>query len=106
MTYEQALEENDSWPVVYHLSPVRENLLAWYPFQKAASVLEIGAAGGAVTGAICKSASKVTAIDLSKIRSEILANRHKNAAFNELIDEGMFPFFANSFLVDCRAEGG
>ena len=79
LTYEQALEENDSWPVVYHLSPVRENLLSWYPFPNAASVLEIGAGCGAVTGCICTGAGNVTTIDLSKRRSEILANRHRAA---------------------------
>ncbi|MCH7946135.1 MAG: class I SAM-dependent methyltransferase [Armatimonadetes bacterium] len=85
LTYEQALEENDSWPVVYHLSPVRENLLSWYPFPKGCSVLEIGAGCGAVTGGICKSAGAVTTIDLSKRRSEILANRHKDAKNLEVI---------------------
>ena len=85
LTYEQALEENDSWPVVYHLSPVRENLLSWYPFPNGCSVLEIGAGCGAVTGGICKSAAKVTTIDLSKRRSEVLANRHKDAKNLEVI---------------------
>ena len=30
----------------------------------------------------------------------------ESAAFDGVIDEGMFPFFANSFLVDCRVEDG
>lgn len=40
---EKILAEDDRWPVLYHFSPVRQNILEWYPFKKDASVLEIGA---------------------------------------------------------------
>ena len=39
---EKILAEDDRWPVLYHFSPVRQNILEWYPFKKDASVLEIG----------------------------------------------------------------
>lgn len=77
--YSQAIMEKASWPILYHLSDVRENVLSWYPFEKNSSVLEIGAGCGAVTGAILKKCSKVVSVDLSKKRSLINAYRHKNA---------------------------
>ena len=39
---QEALLNDTRWPVFYHLSPIRENLLNWFPFQSNATVLEIG----------------------------------------------------------------
>lgn len=69
---------NDSrWPVFYHLSHLRENLLNWYPFNEDANLLEIGACCGALTGLFCNKVSKVTAVELTDRRSQIIYNRHK-----------------------------
>lgn len=76
--YDRIILERNSWPLLYHLSKQRENILSWYPFEKEASVLEVGAGCGAVTGAMLDRAGKVTALDLSKRRSLINANRHKD----------------------------
>ncbi|HXH59901.1 MAG TPA: class I SAM-dependent methyltransferase [Fimbriimonadaceae bacterium] len=78
LTFEEAIAEDDSWPVIYHLSPVRENLLSWYPVSRSASVLEVGAGCGAVTGVLCQNAGSVVAVELSKRRAEILATRHQS----------------------------
>ena len=32
-------DETDGFAYLYHLSPVRENILSWYPFRKDASAL-------------------------------------------------------------------
>lgn len=85
LSYEQAVAENSSWPVIYHFSPVRKNLLDWYPFPNNCSVLEIGAGCGAVTGVLCEKAGNVVAVELTKRRAEILANRHKEATNLEVI---------------------
>lgn len=69
--------ESKSWPILYHLSEVRTNILNWYPFEKDAHVLEVGAGCGAITGAIAEKVGKVTAIDLSKRRSMINAYRNR-----------------------------
>lgn len=70
---------NDSrWPVFYHLSYLRENLLNWYPFNEDANLLEIGAGCGALTGLFCNKVSKVIAVELTDRRSQIIYNRHKN----------------------------
>ncbi|MDY4516861.1 MAG: SAM-dependent methyltransferase, partial [Lachnospiraceae bacterium] len=34
--------ESVEFPVLYHLSAVRENILNWYPFDKEGTCLEIG----------------------------------------------------------------
>lgn len=77
--YKKIIAERKNWPVLYHLSEIRENILNWYPFEKDASVLEIGAGCGAVTGCIASKVSEVTCIELSKRRSLINAYRHRNS---------------------------
>lgn len=73
----EILEKDNRWPILYHISPVRKNILDWYEFKKDASVLEVGSGCGAVTGAICEKAKSVTDIELSKLRSTINAYRNR-----------------------------
>lgn len=74
----EILKNDNRWPILYHLSPVRKNILEWYPFDKNEEALEIGSGCGAVTGALCENLKSVTCIELSKTRSLINANRNKN----------------------------
>lgn len=67
----------EMFPVLYHLSPERENILNWYPFDVNSRILEIGAGCGAITGLLCRSGASVTCIELSKKRSEINYARNK-----------------------------
>lgn len=76
--YEERLRKEDDWALLYHLTPIRHNVLKWYEFDKNASLLEIGAGCGAVTGLFCEKVGRVVAIDLSKRRSTINATRNKN----------------------------
>lgn len=71
------LNKDKRWPLLYHLSPVRHNLLSWYDFEKSATLLEIGAGCGALTGLFCRKVAKVTALELSPKRAEITSNRHR-----------------------------
>lgn len=73
---EQALRESASWPMLYHLSPARENLLEWYDFAPDGSLLEIGAGCGALTGLFGRRLARVVCIELSRRRS--LINAYKN----------------------------
>lgn len=75
--YNRIIVEKRSWPIMYHLSHVRENIVNWLPIEKTEQVLEIGSGCGAVTGALARKAKSVTCIELSKKRSLINANRHK-----------------------------
>ena len=70
--------DDRSFPVLYHLSPVRENILSWYPFRENARVLEIGAGPGAITGLLCSRCADVTSVELSHRRASINYERHKD----------------------------
>ncbi len=74
--FTKVIEERKSWPVLYHLSPLRENIIDWVPMTKTAKVLEVGSGCGAITGALSRKAGTVTCVELSKKRS--LINAHRN----------------------------
>ena len=76
--YNEVIVEKSSWPILYHLSDIRGNIVEWLPITKEDSVLEIGAGCGAITGTLAKKAGKVDCIDLSKSRSLVNATRNKD----------------------------
>ena len=65
------------FPVLYHLSRVRENILNWYPFHRDAVCLEIGSGCGAISGLLCERMKKVVSVELSKQRADINMARHE-----------------------------
>ncbi len=75
--YPRIIEEKADWPVLYHLSAQRENIIDWIPFGKTDRVLEIGSGCGAITGALSRKAGSVTCVDLSKKRSLVNAYRNR-----------------------------
>ena len=75
VTCEDLSSEQVSFPVIYHFSDLRANILNWYPIKKSDSVLEIGAGCGAITGTICEKAGQVTSVE--EHRSIITAMRKK-----------------------------
>lgn len=76
--FEMLMKNDCKWPILYHLSPARENIVEWLPIGKTETVLEIGSGCGAITGALSRKAAKVTCIELSKRRSLINAYRHRD----------------------------
>ena len=70
--------ENVPFPVLYHLSRVRENILNWYPFQEDATCLEIGSGCGAISGLLCERMKKVVSVELSKLQKEGLLVTKRN----------------------------
>lgn len=54
----QVIAERNSWPVLYHFSHVRENIVNWLPIKADETVLEIGSGCGAITGALAKKSKK------------------------------------------------
>lgn len=74
--YNRVIAERKSWPVLYHLSHIRGNILRQLPMTGDEHVLEVGAGCGAITTTIAQKAKKVTCIDLSRKRSMI--NAYKN----------------------------
>lgn len=75
--FDKIFENDIRWPVFYHLTEIRKNILNWYPLKENASVLEIGAGMGAVTSVLCEKAKKITCVELSKQRATAIANRNK-----------------------------
>ncbi len=80
--FQEVLEQDTRWPILYHLSPIRENILDWYEFGKDKTLLEIGSGCGAVSGLFCRKCKKVVAIELSKRRS--LINDARNDKYGNL----------------------
>lgn len=87
--YQKMTEEKKSWPIFYHLSSQRENIVEFLPIGKEDKVLEVGSGCGAITGAFARKASSVTCVDLSKKRSTINAYRHSESE-NVTIHVGNF----------------
>lgn len=87
--YAGIIEERKSWPILYHLSALRENIVDFIPMSKTDKVLEVGSGCGAITGALSRKAGSVTCVDLSKKRSMINAYRHSECE-NVTIHVGNF----------------
>ena len=77
--YPSIIEEQKRWEILYHLSPLRENIVEWLPIDSSMKVLEIGSGCGAITGALSEKAGEVTCVELSRKRSLINAYRHMDA---------------------------
>lgn len=75
--FNQIINQRKSWPLIYHLSHIRTNIVEWIPMNKTQTVLEIGSGCGAITGILADKAKQVTCIELSKKRSYINAYRNK-----------------------------
>ena len=83
--FDKIFENDIRWPIFYHLTDIRKNIINWYPMKKNCSVLEIGAGMGAITSVLCQKAKKVTCVELSKQRATAIANRNKNQENLEII---------------------
>ena len=75
---EKIIQEDNRWPVLYHLSAIRQNILEWYEFAPAAECLEVGAGCGAITGVLSRKNMHVDCVDLSERRC--LINAYRNQA--------------------------
>lgn len=76
--YEFVHPDYEYWPVMYHLTRQRENIVEPMELSKEDCVLEIGAGMGAITGALANKCKQVDCIELSKRRSLVNAYRHKD----------------------------
>ena len=76
--YTAAIREDRRFAVWYHLSDLRVGLFNWYDFRPGASLLEIGAGFGALTGDFCRRCAQVTAVEASVFRAESIVERYKS----------------------------
>lgn len=87
---EKCLLEEHSWQVLYHLSAIRENILEWYPFAPDASLLEIGAECGALTGMFCDKVKRVVALEKSEAGVRVNLARNGNRQNLTVVGEEFF----------------
>ncbi|MDO5151350.1 MAG: methyltransferase domain-containing protein [Oscillospiraceae bacterium] len=81
----EIISMDNRWPVLYHMSPIRKNIVEWYPFKKNAEILEIGSESGVLTEVLCRNAKSVTCIEQSKQLSVVNATRNQNFSNLEII---------------------
>ena len=73
---ETVLAEDSRWPILYHFSPIRRNLLSWYPFSRGSRLLEIGSGCGALTGVFLDAGLAVHCIEPDGQQAETAAHRY------------------------------
>ena len=79
---EEVLKESDSWEMLYHLSPMRYNLLEWVEFKKDAVILEVGAQAGGLTSFFANRVKNVVALEKDM---ELLAvNKYRTKAMSNI----------------------
>lgn len=76
---EDILAADSRYAILKALSPNRRNLLEWFPFDPEASLLEIGAGCGAMTGLFTERVGEVCSIVPTQIRAKITAVRNRTA---------------------------
>lgn len=80
--YIKTIAMDDRWPILYHLSKDRENILDGFEFDGSEEILEVGSGCGAITGCLANKGKHVDCIELSKKRS--LINAYKNIKYNNI----------------------
>ena len=74
--FEVASEEGVPFGVFFHLSPMRESVLNWYPFERGSVALEIGGDMGALTGLLCARCARVVSVEKKAFKAKAIAARH------------------------------
>ena len=82
---EEVFQNDIRWPVFYHLTNIRKNIINWKKKKKNSSVLEIGGGMGAITSTLCEKADRVVCVELSKRRASTIAARNKDRENLEII---------------------
>ncbi|MCR5033519.1 MAG: class I SAM-dependent methyltransferase [Lachnospiraceae bacterium] len=88
--FPKVVAEEANWPVLYHFSELRGNIVEWIPMEGNEKVLEVGSGCGAITGTLARKAGSVTCVDLSRKRSLVNANRNQEVGSDITIHVGNF----------------
>ncbi len=64
--------------IVNQLSSQRVSTIEWYPFKENASILEIEAGFGAITGKLCDLGKYVAVTEKSQFRSQAISYRYRH----------------------------
>jgi SAM-dependent methyltransferase len=76
------------WPLSYHLSPARANIISWLPGTRdGLQVLEVGAGCGAITSYLCRvpAIHRIVAVEGAPQRAELIRLRCRNAQHLEVV---------------------
>ena len=76
-SYGQVIREKASYPYLYHLSEIRQNLIDWIPMEKTMRVLECAPACGALTGKLLEKAGAVTCLAEDEMHAQIIRDAAK-----------------------------
>lgn len=75
--YEDIISAKSSYPYLYHLSEIRQNLIDWIVMDKSMHVLERNAECGALTGKLLEKAGSVTCVVTDDKHAEVIRRRYK-----------------------------
>lgn len=84
--YAGIIEQRASYPYLYHLSQIRENLVSFLPFDKDMRVLECNPECGALTGKLLAMTGGVTVLAENELQEKILRERFKEPQEREKLD--------------------
>ena len=97
---EQMLANSPSWPMYYHFSPVRANIINWKTFLPSTRILEIGAGCGAITESLLEVVDDsvcIDALELSEKRAMINAYRNKSKKNLQILVGNLEEFSASGY---------
>lgn len=77
--YEDVIREKASYPYLYHLSKIRENLIDWLPLTGEMRVLECNAECGALTGKLLAMAGEVVSVAEDETHAQVIRERCRDA---------------------------
>ena len=84
--YAGIIEQQASYPYLYHLSQIRENLISFLPFGGDMRVLECNPECGALTGKLLAMTGGVTVLAESELQEKILRERFMEPQEREKLD--------------------
>ncbi len=73
--YDEVIQPEGRWKIFSALSELRTSLYNWYDFKTGATVLEVNAGYGAVTGAFLRKGLQVTAVEPEEFKANCLKRR-------------------------------
>ena len=73
--FPRIIEQQASYPYLYHLSEVRGNLVDWLPLERGMRVLERSAECGALTGSLLKKTGQVTCVAETPEHAKLIRTR-------------------------------
>ena len=89
--YAGIIEQQASYPYLYHLSQIRENLISFLPFGGDMRVLECNPECGALTGKLLAMTGGVTVLAESELQEKILRERFMEPQEREKLDIRRLP---------------